>query len=447
MRLTVTKALSAFLAGCALLTGLAYAQAGEVVLKFKDGKTIQGEFVSEDAEKVVIAISTIPTTYKKSDIISVQKLLSVDEEFKQKKSALKPDDYSGWYSLAYWLYTQKSYQQSINELDALSAALGKAGKLKDADTSLPVKVKTLRELALGEMNKSTATTAAKPPVKPASTPGATTQPGSTAAGATGIQAQYADRRMTDAQLNMIRLYEIGDPETERPVVQIKREALDSFINTYKDKPDGIKNKQQMNDFLQAPPWFQLSLFFKNRARELYPSVTVIHDPPTMLAFKKIHSTYIMNYCGTANCHGGAEAGNLFFFTLDAASPRSVYSNFFNLYTWQDNTGYMINLNNPGDSYLLQYGQPNTMKNAIFQAKKPHPEVKGWAPKFLTLDNPLQKTIEEWIITLGTNRVDFGIDYVPPVVSPGAKAAQRTYSPVPAATSGPAPEEPKKAVPR
>ncbi len=445
MRFSVTKALSAFLVGCALLTGLADAMARDVVISFKDGRTIQGEFVSEDNDTVVIAISTIKTSYNKKDIKSVQTLLTVEEEYQQKKKALKAGDVEGWYNLSYWLYSQKAYKQALTEIDGLLAAFSKPGSLKPEESSYLDRAKILRGLVNAEIAKTTGETKA-PPVKPTTGTTPATQPTNTAAGAMGVQQQYTDRRMTDAQLNMIRVYEIGNPLVEKPRVQIKKEALDSFISTYNDKPSGIRTKEERDAFMRAPAWFQLSMLFDNKARELYPSVTVFDDPPVMLTFKKnIHSNYIMNYCGTSNCHGGAEAGNLFFFTLDPSSSRTVYSNFFNLYTWQDPTGYMINMNNPTDSYLVQYGQPIDMKRATFMAKKAHPNVKGWAPKFLTLGDPLQRTIEEWILTLGTTRSDFGIDYVPPVVSPGAKPAQRTFSPPP--PIAPAPEEPKKAVPR
>ncbi len=446
MRFTVTKALSVFLAGCALLAGLSAAQARDVVISFKDGRTIQGEFVSEDSETIYISIATIKTPYKKADIKSVQNKLTVDEEYQQKKQGLKAGDFEGWYNMAYWLYSQKSFDKALAEIDGLLAAMAKPGVVKPEDASYVDRAKILRKMVNDEITKIKGETG-KAPVKPGtggtSTPA--TQPTVTGSAQNSIQQQYLDRRMTDAQLNMIRLYEIADPVAERPKVTVKKDALDAFLRDYREKPDAITERGQVEKFKTAEGWQQLDVLFKFKARELYPSVTVHEDPKSMLVFRKsIHSSYILNYCGTSNCHGGAEAGNLFFFTLDPTSNRTVYSNFFNLYTWQDNTGYMINLDRPSDSYLIQYGQPADVKNAMFFAKKPHPAVKGWTPKIRTMNDNLQNVIEEWIVSLGRNRNDYGIDYLPPVVSPGAKPAQRTFTPVSAAPVG---EPPKKAVPR
>jgi hypothetical protein len=448
MRFTVTKALSVFLAGWALLAGVS-AEARDVIISFKDGRTIQGEFISEDSESISISIATIKTSYKKADIKGVQNKLTVDEEYQQKKQALKSTDVEGWYNLAYWLHSQKAFDKSLVEIDALLAAISKPGALKAEEASYLDRAKILRSMVTGEIAKLKAESGKTAPVKPATgaTPAAT-QPASGTGSQSGLQQQYQDRRMTDAQLNMIRLYEIVDPAIERPKVTVKRDALDAFLRDYKDKPDAIRERADMDRFRGAEGWVQLDILFKFKARELYPSVTVHEDPKNMLVFKKsIHNSYVLNYCGTSSCHGG-EAGNLFLFNLDPNSNRTVYSNFFNLYTWQDNTGYMINLDVPSDSYLIQYGQPANVKNAMFLAKKPHPEVKGWQPKFRQVQDPVQATIQSWIESLGRTRNDYGIDYIPPVVSPGTKPAQRTFAPVSSSTgSTGGGEQPKKAVPR
>src|SRR5690606_19911501 len=123
----------------------------------------------------------------------------------------------------------------------------------------------------------------------------------------------------------IRVWEVSNPVQSKPRVTVKREAIEALINNYRDKSQVLKDRKDFDRLRSAEGWYQLAVMFEVKARELYPSATIHDDPETLLAFKKLHTTYVLNYCGTTNCHGGAEAGNFFLFNLEPASNRTVYS--------------------------------------------------------------------------------------------------------------------------
>ena len=112
--------------------------------------------------------------------------------------------------------------------------------------------------------------------------------------------------MNDDQINTLRLLMI-DP-AEQPNVKIKREAVDRLLTDYSSSSDVPKGTEAQNAFRNAPGWAQLDLVFKLKARALWPQITITDDPKVIKDFKtNVHRQYVLNYCGTAMCHGGSNS--------------------------------------------------------------------------------------------------------------------------------------------
>jgi hypothetical protein len=111
----------------------------------------------------------------------------------------------------------------------------------------------------------------------------------------------------------------------------------------------------------------------------------------MLTFKtKIYYPYVLGYCATANCHGGANAKGLFLFTKDHASDSTVYTNFYILSNSNGRMGAMIDRDRPGDSLLIHYGM------SPVNTPYPHPQVSGWQPAFADQGAVMPRAILSWV---------------------------------------------------
>ena len=215
------------------------------------------------------------------------------------------------------------------------------------------------------------------------------------------------KRLAEDQINMIRVYEI-DPET-KPAVLISRDAIDDLFKNHMDKDAVPKGKDRQDRFRGLNGYDQMKVFFAAKARELYPKIKVKSDPESIKVFReKVHANYVLNYCGTNECHGGPNGGDFFVFNRDPSNvDPTVYTNFYTLHEYKEGPGYMLDFENPEKSYLLQFGLPPA--NAI----TPHPVVKGWRHSFNNSSDPRYQTILKWISSFPKAKNDYGINWQPP----------------------------------
>lgn len=389
-----------------------------------EAATLEGELVSDDAAGVTLRISGISTFIKRETIKEVVYLPGIEDEYEKKRAAIKDDDAGERYKLALWLRDQKAYKLAKKELDEMTVRFDKDER-----------VKMLARLVDQEM------TAAKAPDKVAAPKAAADPAVKPAAVRAAANKNLPAERLRDEDINTIRVYEI-EINTE-PIVTVPREVMEKVFKAYSTSDLVPKGTQAQRSFLGEPGWRQLQLLFELKAREYYSKVTVKNDPIILKDFRVgIHQQYVINYCATSECHGGADAKKIFLFRNDPTSDKTVYTNYFILNSYKDAGGYMIDRDMPDRSYLLQYSLP------LDVAKTPHPKVKGWQPAIRAGDAGRADALIKWVESLGKLRVDYPVDYHPPLPSkpaaaeaaPGAApgGAGATVPAVPAPATQPAP---------
>ena len=62
------------------------------------------------------------------------------------------------------------------------------------------------------------------------------------------------------------------------------------------------------------------------------------------------------------------------------------------------------------------------KKLKLQAVKPHPRVNGWRPVFRHRSDRAVETTIRWIESMMKPRIDYPVEFVPPVIGPDPAAA-------------------------
>jgi hypothetical protein len=391
----------AFLLTLTVVLGIfATAHAREAVVTLKNGHKVTGEFVGETEDGIELRIAGIAASYARADIESIELKKTTEEEFRERRAKLADDDVANRLKLATWLYNNNAFALAQAEIDDLAARAPEDGSVKIWKSMVDDKIRRMAEA------KAAAPVEPAPvaPVMPAATPA---EPASE----TGTQSKLPSKLLTPEQINLLKVYMI-EP-TDKPAVTVPNEVMQKLFTQYSDEPEIPRGLQARNRMLGMQGYEKLALLFKVRARDLYPEVTVKDDPAQVKEFRSsIHQTYVMNYCGTAKCHGGEAAGNFFLFLKNPLNADDVvYTNFHIVRNWEDARGFMVDVERPTRSYLLQYGMQRE------SAATPHPDVRGWTPQIRTTDSREYKRVHDWIRTLGLEqqfpvKIDYELPKVP-----------------------------------
>jgi hypothetical protein len=369
------------------------AQAQEAVVTTTQGRQLKGRLVSEDEQTVVLEISGIRTPINRQDIANLDIQPSVHEQFAIRRAQVSDDDFDGRYQVAYWGFENAAYEQALAELQSLRSLF--TPETSDFDRQ---RVETLSALVAARL----AAQAEQPvPAAPAAQPPIATQPSAT--------QPIGYERLTAEQINLIKVYEVD--LSVAPRVQVPVAAIDALFERYADDERVPRGRVAQAEFRARPGHEQLALFFDLRARELYDQIQVREDPPALADFRiAIHRNYVLNYCGSAQCHGSQPVGGLFLFRSQPNSDATVYTNFFILDRYGNQRGLMIDRTAPARSLLLQYGLPLTA------AESPHPAAPGWRAQFPNTDDPRYQRYAEILGNLIVPKPDYGIMYLPPGVT-------------------------------
>ncbi|MCC7203995.1 MAG: hypothetical protein IT441_02865 [Phycisphaeraceae bacterium] len=349
--------------------------ARQATITTHDGRVLEGEVIAQDDQQVTLRIAGLDTSIARADISQITFIASLEEQYHQRRSELTDDDLAGRYRLALWLFDNKLYDQAEHELDALkerttSEPEPDADLLRRIDilgTALEKRLKLLRQAEEAAQQERAALEAQA-----------------------SEQSEPADQRLTPTQVNRIRIYEVD--LTQHPRVRVPRDVLDDLLVRYADQDIVPKGRQNQARFLASPGWMQLDLIFRLQAREYYDRVEIVDDPPPLRTFRTdVHQRYVLNYCGSNNCHGGTEpVGGLHILRVYPNRVDTVYTNFFRLQSLHTDNWEMLDRAKPERSVLLQFGLPRA--SALF----PHPDVKGWRPLFATTHDPLFQMMLTWL---------------------------------------------------
>ena len=375
----------------------------DVELTLLNDKIIYGELVSENKQAVTLKIMGIETHYKRDQIKSIKKLLTLAEQYESKKAQLKEDDLEGRYKLASWLYNKQAYDLAEKEILSLQKAFPK-------DNRIPLLLRLVKsKRTLIKANESTS--AVKPPAVSQQTPQTSTeQPADLPSRYTSKKVGEQNNLLTDEQINLIKVYEVN--LSNKPNIRFKRQDLEDFLEAYQGQEYVPDNRSRKNDFLNKKSGYQqLEVLFKTHARDFYSKATILGDPEAFKNFKIIHRTYILNRCATSACHGGENAQGIYLFNRrpGASADQIVYTNFYILNSYsasKSGTQYdMIDRSETDRSLLLQFGLPRD--EAVFA----HPPVRGMRPAFNRAKEDRQyKMVSDWIKSLYSPAPDYGIDY-------------------------------------
>jgi hypothetical protein len=213
--------------------------------------------------------------------------------------------------------------------------------------------------------------------------------------------------LTREDVNLIRVYEIDFDRP--PKVSVEPETITVMLEKYLSNPLIPRTEAERRALYRADAIEIVELLFKLRARELYPQINVITEPRALNLFRlRVHNTWLLNTCANARCHGGGQAGRFFLHRQRYKDERVRYTNLLILQKlWIDPDWPLINHEEPMMSLIVQHGLPRQ------QARKPHPDVKGWKPVFGPGGQRMLSDTLKWIDSMMKPRPEYPVDYEPP----------------------------------
>ena len=357
-----------------------------VRIYFHDGRVVVANLIDDGYEYLEVEIAGIKTKYPREAISVVRPYPTDHELYERFRTTLEPDQYSARYTLALWLYNKKMYGEAKTELESLLDATSHYEAKR-----LLVEVKAQLEL-----------------VQRQSTPGEDAEePKNTARERTSdTRGLLGSPVLSDAEVNLIRVYELdlGNP----PKVQVPRSLIKSLLEQYANN-ELIPAKQVERDaFYSKEPIEIVKTLFALKARNLYGEIKVVTEPESLSVFKRrVHDGWLIANCATSRCHGGPDAGRFFLHSRDSKDDNTRYTNLLILLRSRFDTLPLVDPEKPTDSLLFQYALPKT------EARRPHPDVRGWTPALTSGRKNLQEDFVDWVRAMRLPRGDYPIEYVPP----------------------------------
>ena len=216
--------------------------------------------------------------------------------------------------------------------------------------------------------------------------------------------------LTDADVNLMRVYEIDfrDP----PKVHVNRDTVEQILSRYRDHELMPTSEEARLKLYGARSIDLVRLLFRLRARDLYPDIDVMTEPPALDLFRRrVHDTWLVPNCATSECHGGAAAGRFQLYDENHRDPRVRYANLLALERLpMTQTTPLLDYQTPLNSLLIQYALPRDV------ARTPHPVVAGWRPAFRsTRDRKLEYAVE-WIRGMLKPRPEYPVPFIAPPIA-------------------------------
>jgi hypothetical protein len=381
------------------LTTPAPGQRGVVVLK--NGQTRDGVIIEDEFAHVTIEIEGVRTQLKRDVVDHVRLEPSFDERYAHLKAMLRPDMPYRHLAMCQWLVDQRRYelaQKELNELlsDHPLAEAEELMKVVKAQVALnsrpaspdPVRDPTVRTPRTGRVRN------------------------------TLPQPETVGGLLTRDEVNLIQVYEIDF--NQPPKVAIEKETIAHLIQNHSTAKEMDAIGPDRTALYRIPPLDIVRLMFKLKARELYGDVNVLSEPHALNLFRqRVHNTWLMNNCATSRCHGSPGAGRFFLHRRNYRDERVRYTNLLILERLEldGNPLPLVNYEKPLQSLIIQYGLPNTI------ARHAHPPVRGWTPAFRRLEDRMVRWGVEWMESMLQPRVDYPIDYEPPVFAVDPEASR------------------------
>ena len=240
------------LAGAQTERAMVIPGAGDRVrVTLNDGTRIEGDFVREDAEFVVILIDGVEATIDNLKVVRLEVVGDDFEQYVELRKQIGDDDVPRLISLVKWLAERQMYDEALAELDAIQ----QREPFHDEARTLR---KTLSQLkALKDKRGTPKPSNAAPSPRPA--PEDETEHRRLTAREFGL--------LTPAQINLIKVYEID--LANPPHVIIKRQVIDRFLQEYAEHALVPVTRDGREAFRRKPAIEILDVMFQVGARDLY----------------------------------------------------------------------------------------------------------------------------------------------------------------------------------
>lgn len=378
-------------------------QSGVVILR--NGQRREGIIIEDTFDHVLIEAEGIRAKLLREAVDYVILKPTFDQQYKNWKAAISPTQHVDRYRLCEWLINQRKYELAKLEL----VELIKVSHMPEA-----MRLLTIVEAQLA-LNKD------KPKFEDVEEPefahgGADPQGGDDPnVGPVDDKDLLPTELLSYEDVNLMRVYEIDFQNP--PHLVIEPDTIRKLISTYASNKL-IPTGERRIAMFRANPLDITRLMFELKARDLYPEIKVQTEPYAMNLFRRrVHDTWLINNCATSRCHGGIHAGEFFLHRRGHKNERVRYTNFLILERLEiDPQWPLINYAQPMDSLIIQYGLSRT------DARKPHPDVRGWKPVFARSNKRVLEDAGRWIRSMLQPRPDYPIVYEPPRIAPDVPKA-------------------------
>lgn len=365
-----------------------------VIVRWRNGRTIPAELVSDGFEEVVVRIERARTSLPRREILALEREPPFEEQLAGFRAKIPADAWDVRMELVRWLLAKHHPEIALEELREIR-------KNADSDEAARLMVRAEAEWELLQ----------KSPKARAKADGAETT--------TRVELVP---RLSDDDVNMIRVLEtdLRSPPRMRHALELPTAMQERYPSHERMPPAGPERSGMQTWSTQR----LLQLLFSMQARDLYGMVRIDEDPEHLRLFRKrVHDGWLIPNCATSRCHGGAAGGRLVLATTDSKSSRTAYTNLLVLLNFRTEQGRtLLDFERPKESILMGFGRPRN------EAPVPHPAIAGWKP----VATPLQKAMEEdataWIGGMYRPRPDYPVKLEAPKVpglvdDPAAPAAQ------------------------
>jgi hypothetical protein len=353
-----------------------------VRVAFNDGRVLVGSLIEDGYEKVTIEIQGIRTGYDREAVNEVRPYPTDLELYQRFRDGLEPDQYGARYTLGLWLYNKKMYEEAKVELESLLEATNH------------YEAKQL----LNEVNAQLALMAPKgADPTPRDERPRTDEP---------LQTGRGGRLLTDAEVNLIRVYELD--LAKPPRMQTPEPLIRAMLEKYADSALIPANAAEKASYFSKDPVEIVRTLFALKARELYPQIQVLGEPDQLQTFKqRVHNAWLIGNCATSRCHGGPDAGRFYLHNRNHKDDNVRFTNMLILFRTRLDTLPLIDFERPTDSLVYQYALPKT------EARRPHPDVRGWEPVLGQNRKGLAEDFVDWVRGMRPPGGEYPIDYTPP----------------------------------
>ena len=330
---------------------------GTVILK--DGRRLRGTILENEFEEVFVRINGIELRFNRTDVEQVTLDPPFEESYKRIIADTNFDDMEEFRFLIEWLIYKDKFELAKNHLNDSSLKSPHIASLRRR-VELKLKPKPEKEVDVSET---------------LSTPS---------------KGQTELRVLEPEEVALIKAYESN--LNLLPDMNISDKTRRKIIQEYGNDPLFQRDPTLRTTVLDGDDHVVFKLIRYLNAEHLYADIHEIGEPVALKLFRThVHDGWLVNRCGTSDCHGGANSGPFFLFQEPKLSDQSRYANLLTLERLEINPELpLINYDQPSQSLLLQYGLDRD------EARHPHPAVKGWKPVKELQTNEGRKAVIEWI---------------------------------------------------